>query len=128
MSEEPKQSRKYSREFKNDAVAKMQTCGSVSELARQLGVRRKFLYAWREQMALRGAVVPPLDRPPKEVSTAMLEGRRLLELERLVAKQAEELDFFRGALQRVDALRRKSGSGATASTTKSASECSGKAE
>jgi len=35
--------------------------------------------------------------------------RRIAELERLVARQALELDFFKGALQRIEENRRKRG-------------------
>jgi hypothetical protein len=44
----------------------------------------------------------------------------MAELERLVARQALELDFFKGALQRIEERRRKrEQTSATASTSKS---------
>jgi hypothetical protein len=46
--------------------------------------------------------------------------RRVVELEQLIGRQAAELDFFKGALRRVEAQRQKSGtSGGAASTRRS---------
>lgn len=39
---------KYSPDFKRRAVDRMMAGESISALARELGVARKFLYAWRE--------------------------------------------------------------------------------
>ena len=39
---------KYSPEFKQQAVDRMMAGESISALARELGVARKFFYAWRE--------------------------------------------------------------------------------
>ena len=46
--------RRYSAEFKKTALERMAGCGNVTALALELGVRRKFLYLWREQMAEHG--------------------------------------------------------------------------
>jgi hypothetical protein len=46
--------------------------------------------------------------------------KRVAELEQLVGRQAAEIDFFKGALRRVEARRQNSGeSGGAASTSKS---------
>jgi transposase-like protein len=50
MSEE----RRFSREFKLSALARMEAGANVSALARELGVRRKYLYQWRERFRLGG--------------------------------------------------------------------------
>ena len=48
------------------------------------------------------------------------ERKRVADLERLVARQALEIDFFKGALQRVEERRRKrEETSGTASTSKS---------
>lgn len=39
------QGRRYSKEFKLEALRRMESCRNVSALARELGIRRKFLYA-----------------------------------------------------------------------------------
>ena len=41
--------RRYGAEFKVAAVGRMAGCGSITAL--ELGVRRKFLYLWRETAA-----------------------------------------------------------------------------
>ena len=52
MSEE----RRFSREFKLAALARMAAGENVSALARELGVRRKYLYQWRERFRAGGAI------------------------------------------------------------------------
>src|SRR6185437_8103324 len=54
MSEEAK--RTFSREYKVAAVRRMLAGENVSALARELGVRRKYLYQWRERFRLGGAI------------------------------------------------------------------------
>ena len=39
--------KRYSRKFQRMAVERMRTCEGVDELARELGVRPRCLYAWR---------------------------------------------------------------------------------
>lgn len=138
-----KKYRQYTLAFKQQAVARLTDCDNISALARELGVRRKFLYLWREQLAQHPAG-SPRGRPPRaatappRVAAAALPpvpavgdgaARRIAELERLVARQALELDFFRGALQRVSDAPPTSGApGATASTSRSGSQRSSKAD
>jgi transposase-like protein len=43
--------RKYSPEFRRDALEKMKTCANVTRLARELGIRRKWLYEWKDDAA-----------------------------------------------------------------------------
>ena len=110
--------RKFSDEFRAQALERMKTCDNVTALARELGIRRKFLYHWRDQAL--GRVPEPGSRLQAKQPAEERERKRMAELERLVARQALELDFFKGALQRVEELRRKreQTSGA-ASTSKS---------
>lgn len=91
--------RKYSPEFRLDAIEKMKTCANVSLLARELGIRRKWLYQWKEDARGGPAVAPaPADTRGE---------RKGKDLEALVARQSLELDFFKGALQRIEERRRK---------------------
>ena len=39
--------RRYSAEFKLDAASRMEHCETITGLARELGIRRKFSYQWR---------------------------------------------------------------------------------
>jgi transposase len=101
--------RKFSPEFRREALEKMKACNSVTQLARELGIRRKWLYQWKDE-AKAGA---PTGVTPVEAKLA----REVKELEALVARQSLELDFFKGALQRIEQRRRKheqtSGPGST---------------
>jgi transposase-like protein len=126
---------------------------NVSALARELGVRRKLLYEWRDayraggEEALRGR-----GRPRKEDVVAggrrssgssgrssqsgtgpeaalSVARRRIAELERKVGQQALEVDFFRQALQQVETLRQPSDRrGGTASMSSSRRGRGGKAD
>lgn len=131
-----------SRDFKLRAVNRMLSGTNVSQLARELGVRRKLLYEWRDAFraggpeALRGrgrprkgaagAPLPPLleaaagAAPPDGEAALAVALRRVAELERKVGQQQLDLDFFKQALRQVEAVRRPSGRpGAPASTPSS---------
>ena len=99
--------RKYGEDFRQTALERMKACEDVSALAGELGVSRPQLYRWRNEA---------LGRKPEPRSEAWLkekaderQRRRIAELERLVARQALELDFFKGALLRIEENRRKWG-------------------
>jgi transposase-like protein len=112
--------RKYSPEFRRDVLEKMKTCPNISALARELGVRRKWLYAWKKR-ALGGQQEQTPAEAPNPAATAALR-KRVAELEALTARQGLELDFFTGALQRIEERRRKREStSAPGSTSKSGS-------
>jgi transposase len=142
MSEE----RRFSREFKLAALARMEAGANVSALARELGIRRKYLYQWRERFRLGGPValrsrgrptkaeqlaiesgrteplpagspVMPAAAPPDELTVAQ---RRIAELERKIGQQQVDLDFFQRALRHVREARRPTGApGASVSTRSS---------
>ena len=126
MSE--KKARVFSREFKLGAVSRMLGGENVSALARELTIRRKLLYEWRDAFraggaaALRGRGRPckgtqvpgpgsggsaaPSSAPPGPEAELALAGGRIAELERKIGQQALELDFFAQALRQVETLRR----------------------
>ena len=97
--------RKFSDEFRSRALERMKVCDNVTALAGELGIRRKWLYVWRDQAM--GRVPRPGDKP-KTIAQER-ERMRIVELERLVARQALERDFFKGALLRIEGNRRKQG-------------------
>lgn len=110
--------RKYSEEFRQEVLERMKTCANVTALARELGIRRKFLYQWRDD-ALGRSPEPQVGTDPQAKSDSR-QNRRIGELERLVAQQALEIDFFKGALLRVEENRRKrEQTSGTPSTSKS---------
>lgn len=121
----PRKARIFSREFKVSVIRRMLAGENVSAIARELQVRRKDLYVWRERFRAGGAeALRGRGRPPKRVATAppsaaadlVVAQRRIAELERKIGQQQLELDFFQRALRRVSGRRRPSdGSGATPS-------------
>ena len=98
-------------------MERMKNCLNVSALAQELGVERTLLYKWRERMESRGGI--------EEAANDGRERKRGLEideLKRLLAEKTLEVDFFKGALQKIAARRQNnSKSGEKASTTKSGS-------
>jgi hypothetical protein len=112
--------KKYSLEFRQQALERMKTCSSVAALARELGIRRKRLYQWRaEAEQRRPATDPakPVDSRDRQI--ARLE-KRTKELEQLIGRQTAEIDFFKGALRKIKARRQVNGqAGGAASTTRS---------
>jgi transposase len=122
----PRKARIFSREFKVSVIRRMLAGENVSAIARELQVRRKDLYVWRERFRAGGAeALRGRGRPPKRAATAppsaaaadlVVAQRRIAELERKIGQQQLELDFFQRALRRVSGRRRPSdGSGATPS-------------
>jgi transposase len=108
----------------------MKTCDNVTALARELGIRRKWLYKWSEkERALYAVATPPPagvgSGPAAEARAAVPPAdtqlrKRVRELESMVARQNLEIDFFKGALQRIEQRRRKRAeTTASASTSKS---------
>jgi transposase-like protein len=98
------------------AVERLKSCDNIVALAQELGVHRRLLYKWREQLEPTEAAE---DSPPQNSRESTLR-KEVSQLKRLLADKAVEVDFFRGALQKVEARRqRKGSSGEKASTTKS---------
>lgn len=149
MSREGKE-RRFSREFKLAALARMAAGENVSALCRELGIRRKYIYQWRDRfrrggpMALHNHNQPtkkevlamrpgaelappagdearPVSMPPPEPPDELARAReRIVALERKVGQQQVDLDFFKGALRRIEASRRPSdGPGGAGSSPRS---------
>src|ERR1700733_2137327 len=104
-----KKARKYSVDFKQEAVRRMAQATTIVGLANELGVRRKLLYQWRDQFVAEGRLGlerrkgrPPGSRSqslsPPELSTAEL---RIAELERLLGRKQLEVDFLKRAFEQV---------------------------
>jgi transposase-like protein len=106
--------KRYSRKFQRMAVERMRTCESVDELAKELGVTRRFLYKWRTKLE----AVEPGEEAARPSTHALAHRKEILQLKRLLAES--EVDFLKGALQKVEARRRRSSdSGEKASTNTS---------
>jgi len=124
--------RVYSTAFKESVVLRIEAGERLAAVARELGIRRKLLYEWRD--AYRELGVAGLNRkrgrkpggersgsPPGRASPAtppwpggapvaarpggeLAEAKaRIAELERVIGRQQVDLDFFRKALRLIDA-------------------------
>ncbi len=94
----------------------MKTSEDVRGLARELGVTRRCLYKWRTKLE----AAEPGEEASRPSTHAAAHRKEILQLKRLLAEKAMEVDFFKGALQKVEARRqRSSSSGEMASTTRS---------
>ena len=109
--------KRYSRKFQRMAVERLRTCDDVGELARELGVTRRCLYKWRAKLE----VMEPGEEASRPSTHTASYRKEIQQLKRLLAEKTMEVDFFKGALQKVEARRQKRGAtGETASTSRSA--------
>ena len=96
------------------AKERLKSCTNVTELSKELGIDREVLYKWRARMEGGEGV--------RTESRERQQRGEVDELKRLLAEKTLEVDFFKGALQKVAARRQNNtGSGEKASTTKSGS-------
>ena len=107
---------RYPKEFRRMAVERLKTCDNIVALSQELGVHRRLLYKWRDQL---DPVRTAEESPPGNSRESTLR-KEVNQLKRVLAEKTLEVDFFKGALQKVEARRQKSGNtGEKASTTKS---------
>ena len=115
--------REYPMALKQAAVARLAAEESVAEVARDLQLRGRLLYAWRDKVrqggaaALRGRGRPRKRATSVAAPVAVLAAgetgedeaartqRRVAELERKIGQQQVDLDFFRQALRHVRETR-----------------------
>jgi transposase-like protein len=99
------------------AMQRLKSCESVTALSEERGIHRTLLYKWREQME----AVESKDGPHATSRERELRSE-IRQLKRVLADKAMEVDFLKGALQKVEARRQSKGiSGEKASTTESGS-------
>jgi transposase-like protein len=115
--------------LRRQAVERMQQGEKQGALAKELGVSRALLYWWKKRAEGRGK--PPESRAgedPRDRRVRELE-QQVGELEGVIGRKTLEGDFFAGALRRIEERRqRRSSSGETASTPRSAGGCNRKAD
>ncbi len=106
---------KFPKAFRQMAVDRLNQCDNIVNLAKELGISRRLLYTWREKLQpLEGSAGPAAN---SRESMLRSEANRL---KRLLAEKVLEVDFFKGALQQVEARRQQSGqAGAPASMPRS---------
>jgi len=104
-----KQQKSYSADFKQEAVRRMAHAKTISGLAEELGIRRKFLYQWRHQFEAEGRAGlerrrgRPLGSKSQNVSPPgpSAAESRIAELERLLGRKQLEVDFLKRAFEQV---------------------------
>jgi transposase len=99
--------RKFDEAFRQSVLERMKTCKDVSALVGELQVSRAQVYRWRDEALGRIPVPSPRTAAQIEDKRDERQQRRIAELERLVARQALDLDFFKGALLRIEESHRK---------------------
>src|SRR3982074_240549 len=98
------------------AGGRLKSCDNIVALSEELGVHRRLLYQWRDRSDAGGGD----EESPPGNSRESTPRKEISQLQRVLAEKTLELDFFKGALQKVEARRRNSGmTGERASTTKS---------
>jgi transposase-like protein len=81
-------------------VERLKSCDNIVALAQELGLHPRLLYKWRDQLE-------PVEHGEAAPSTPELR-QQVRQLKRLLAEKAMEVDFFKGALQKVEARRQRS--------------------
>jgi len=103
------------------AVERLKRCDHVVALSQELGVNR-LLYKWRDQLE----PIEDGEGPPASSRDRALR-QQVTRLKRVVADKTDETleaNFFKGALQEIEARRQnRSKSGETASTSRSEKRC-----
>jgi transposase-like protein len=112
--------RRHTMEFKGKAVEQMKAWGYILQLARDLDIESKLLYTWKHQFEGRPE---PRHANYMETPEETLEKKLRQEialLKQALADRQLEIDFFQGALRRIEEGRQKStANGDPASTPKS---------
>ena len=107
---------RYPIEFRLWAVKQILAGVPVREIAKHTGVDPRQLYRWKKNPYHPDSKRKQVAKPPAELSPY----QELEQVKQALAEKVLELDFLKGALQRIEARRQKSASsGATTSTEKS---------
>ena len=110
-----KRVRRYSDEFRQMCVERLKQSENIVELAKELGIHRRMLYRWRDQLE----PMAKKEGAPRPSAETRLRNE-VNQLKRALADKTLEVDFFKGALQKIEARRQQQDvTGAKASTTKS---------
>jgi len=107
---EKKRRRRYSEEYKREVVSRMRKCKNIEGLGRELGLDVKMMYQWKwkeEGRPTRKAQA--LTTQAAEQGSLETLRRENEHLKRLLAERSLEVDFFKGALQQIEARRQDRG-------------------
>jgi transposase-like protein len=111
--------KRHPEELRRVAIKRFRSCENVALLAREIGIPRQTLYRWideseRVEADEDGELVPATKDRESRLR------KRISDLKQVLANKTLEVDFFKGALQKVKARRRESSAGGElASTTTS---------
>jgi len=92
--------RRFTKEFKEEAVRRLELGASLAEIARACEVNPSVLHRWRREMRDYGA------KAFAGNGQRRAEDPQIAELERKVGRQAVEIDFLRRCLQHVEEQRK----------------------
>jgi transposase-like protein len=107
------QYRKFTEAYRELAVRRLRECENVSELCREMRISRQLLYQWRDRLERKQAKLDP------DQATQLQLRAQVARRKQSLAEKTLEVDFFKSALQKVEALRQAStGSGEAASTSR----------
>jgi transposase-like protein len=108
--------RKFSKEFKQAAIRRLQGGQTAAEVARALEVHPSELHRWRHELDEHG------ERAFQGVGMKRAEESRIADLERKIGQQALEIDFLKRALRHVEEQRLlralSTGAGSTSTSKK----------
>jgi transposase-like protein len=109
---------RYGEKFRRRVVKRMNACDNIVRLSRKLGVHRRLLYKWRDDLEKLHRQAE--SEMPVLNSRETTLRRELHRVKRLLAEKTVDVDFFKSALQRVEARRQKRNTaGEKASTRRS---------
>ena len=92
--------RKFTKEFKEEAVRRLELGASLAEVARACEVNPNVLHRWRRELQDYGA------KAFAGSGQRRAEEQQVAELERKVGRQALEIDFLQRCLQHVGEQRK----------------------
>ena len=117
MARRERRVKRFPDEFRRQAVTRVQQGERVVAVARDIDVHQRLVYAW-----VAAARRAEQGEPVRPAMSKDLEGlrRENQQLKQALADKTLEVDFFKGALQKIKARRQPHGTaGATASTSRS---------
>ena len=94
-----KSRRKFSKEFKQTAVNRLNSGQTAAEVARALEVHPSDLHRWRRELQEHG------ERAFNGAGKKRAEEAQIAELERKIGQQTIQIDFLKRALQHVEEQR-----------------------
>ena len=92
--------RKFTKEFKEAALRRLDLGASIAEVARACEVNPNLLHRWRKEAHECGGKAFP------GIGIKHVDEDRIVQLERKVGRQALEIDFLQRCLQHVEEQRK----------------------